>query len=302
MTVIAHLTDIHLPAIPKAPWSEMNLKQTLGLINWHLSRKYKHRRAALDLLLSDLKEQTVSHFMISGDLVNLGLKEEFAAGLAWMDELGGPSRISFVPGNHDYYGDSDVLYEHKFQDYMSSDALGASLGGGTGPDEPFVRIIDEVALIGINSAIPTPLFKAYGEVSETALDQLGKVLAKAKAHGFYRCVIVHHPPLQGLTVNARAMNNDEAFTSVLLEAGAELVLYGHNHLQRYNRLTTVDGSCHVFGAPSASIGQVGKYDLARYNLFQIEPTDEGWRTEVTGRGVDPELASVGTVEHRSLNA
>ncbi len=301
MTTFAHVTDIHLPSLAFPSLSDLSMKQFLGLLNWYRSRRYLHRQTALDMIKTDLLKQNATHLIVSGDLVNLGLASEFKAGLKWLESLGSTEKVSFVPGNHDYYGAKQPYdLNSPFIDYMRSDALGASLGGGSGPDEPFVRTRDQIAFIGVNSAIPTPLFKAYGTVSEANLDQMGKILQKAKVHGFYRCIIVHHPPLFGLTSRSRAMTNDEDFSKTLKQFGAEMVLYGHNHLQNYTCFFTPDGPCHIIGTPSASIAKSGPYDLARYNLFNVKKQGQEWKTSLTGRGLEPKLEQVVTIEQRSL--
>ena len=301
MTKFAHITDIHLPNLSFPSLSGLSLKQVLGLLNWYRSRRHLHRQTALDMIKADLLKQNAPHLIVSGDLVNLGLASEFNAGLKWLQTLGTAEQVSFVPGNHDYYGAKEPFdLNSPYIDYMRSDATGASLGGTSGPDEPFVRVYNQIAFIGINSAIPTPLFKAYGTVSDTNLNQLGKILQKAKAHGFYRCIIVHHPPLFGLTSRSRAMTNDEDFSKTLKQFGAEMVLYGHNHLQNYTCFFTPDGPCHVIGTPSASIAKSGPYDLARYNLFSVEKQGQEWKTSITGRGLEPKLEQVVTIEQRTL--
>ncbi len=309
MTVIAHITDVHLPKMPFPSPRELSSKQFLGFLNWHWFRKNIHKDEALTLLLDDLKGQQFDHLIVSGDIVNLALRGEIISAISFMNELeqikksDGPSGhdVSLVAGNHDYYaGGVSFQAGGPFSPYMTSDDIGASLGGGAGPDAPFVRLIDKVAVIGLNSAVPTPLFKAYGEVSPFQIEQLGKILEKAKRHGFYRCVTVHHPPLEGLTLPVRALKNADALTKVLQTSGAELVLYGHNHVNAYNRLKTEDGPCHVIGTPSASAAHADRYDLARYNLFKVSKIPSGWETQLLGRGLDPSHKRIVRAELRDL--
>lgn len=315
MTVLAQITDVHLPPLPLPRPTELCYKQLLGFLNWHWSRKKIHRSLALELLLNDLEAQSFDHLIVSGDLLNIALKAEVKAGRAFLERLealpqfnrsaeieGQPVRhVSFVPGNHDYYsGDALFEIEGTYADYMTSDIVGASLGGGEGPVAPYVRKVNNVALIGMNSAVPTPPFKAYGEVSRDQLIQMGKILKKAKSHGFYRCVVIHHPPLPELAPLERGLLNAPLFVDILREAGAELVLYGHNHRQAYNRIVTVDGPCHVVGTPSASAANAERYDLARYNLFEIEKTKLGWKTSIFGRRLDHQLDRIVRAEKREL--
>lgn len=297
MTTIAHLTDIHLPELPRPALSELSAKRFFGLMNWHWSRKFIHRMKTLDAITADLSLQEFHHLIISGDLTNLALRSEYEAGMQWLKQFKGADEVSFVPGNHDYYGKNLALYPDgtrggELLPYMTSDFKGAELGGGNGPDLPFVRVVDNVALICLNSGIPTPLFKAYGAVSEASLAAFKRCLTLTKEAGLYRCVILHHPPLAGITSQSRGLNNDLAFQELLRKCGAELVLNGHNHKQRHDRLETKSGICHVIGTPSASVAKAGHYELARYNLFHISGTANKWETTMNGRGL---LADYGEV-------
>jgi len=254
MTIIAHLTDIHLPSLGLSNLSKLNLKQGFGFLNWQASRHKIHQQAALDLLLQDLDKQDISHTIVSGDLTNLALASEITTGTAWLKSRGTSQKVSYVPGNHDYYDNGHALQnKDAFKENMRSCDIGACLGGGSGPHEPYVRVIDNIALIGINSAIPTPLFKSYGAIDEKTLDQVTKILKKSQAQGLYRCVVLHHPPLNTITTPPKGLNNDAAFTTILKQAGAELVLYGHTHHQRYDRLPTQQGVCHIIGTPAPQL-------------------------------------------------
>ncbi len=301
-TIIAHLTDIHFPQRPVPSFFELSFKRFFGLLNWHLSRKSMHLAETLEVISKDVVTQTFNHLIVSGDLVNLSLHQEYETALNWMERFGAPSEVSFVPGNHDYYGQTPFLTPASMRTlplqadvssprpdnllpFMTSDDKGVELGGATGPELPFVRVVNDVALIGLNSGVPTPLFKAYGRLNENSLDALGHILNACKKADLYRCVILHHPPLPGITTLSRGLQNDHLLQALLREAGAELVLYGHNHKQHHERLTTNHGVCHIVGTPSASIGFNSRYELARYNLFTIQRLAEGWSTKMQGRGL-----------------
>lgn len=304
MTSIAHLTDIHLPNDPALRFGEFSLKRFMGYMNWHRSRKLMHQFAVLGLLQDDISQHQVDHIFVSGDLVNLGLEAEFVAGAEWLAALGTAADVSFVPGNHDYYGSGRAFMRGTaFTHFMTSDEAGLALGGDTGPELPFVRVINgEVAVIGLNSGMPTPLLKAYGEISSQQLKRLRDILDACRAANLYRCVVVHHPPLPGLTRRSRAMRNDEAVMKLLEKHGAELVLYGHNHRQQHTRLKTVHGVCHVVGTPSASVARGGHYDPGRYNLFTISGGPGAWMTELTGRGLSLQHDRVSDLGTISLNS
>jgi len=100
---LAHLSDIHLSPLPRARRRHLLSKRILGYVNWHRGRKYVHRREILDLLTRDLVEQNPDHVAVTGDLVNLGLPEEYLRAADWLHHLGAPSEVTAIPGNHDAY-------------------------------------------------------------------------------------------------------------------------------------------------------------------------------------------------------
>lgn len=284
MTTIAHLTDVHLgPVVGLSPryW---NLKRALGYANWIRHRARAHERAGLDRLCADLLAQRPDHICVSGDLTNLGLPAEHAAAARWLAQLGPPDRVSVVPGNHD-------IYTHLGNDpgtarwlpHMRSDAACE----GVAPAAwgfPYLRRLGPIALIGLNSAHVTPPFVAGGSVGEVQRQRLEYVLAEARAQGLFRLVMIHHPPLPGQASALRGLADAPALRDVLVRAGAELVIHGHNHRVSLERVDGPDGSVPVVGGASASLAMPHKGEtLGRYNLYRV--SGPPWHVSVTARGL-----------------
>ena len=89
--------------MPRARRRELMGKRVLGYVNWHRGRKLVHRRDILDSDTSDIVERKPDHIAVTGDLVNLGLPEEFVRAAEWLHHLGPPSAVTAIPGNHDAY-------------------------------------------------------------------------------------------------------------------------------------------------------------------------------------------------------
>src|SRR5689334_1961772 len=100
---LAHLSDPHLPPLPKPRPVELAGKRALGYINWVRNRHKYQRRDVLDALVEDIRTQGPDHIAVTGDLVNLALEAEFAPALAWLQGVGPPDRVTAIPGNHDAY-------------------------------------------------------------------------------------------------------------------------------------------------------------------------------------------------------
>ena len=302
---IAHLSDVHLAPLAAFWPNYWNAKRFLGFANWMVRRRKSHLRAVVDLLTADLRHQHVDHIAVSGDLINIGLPQEYETALLWLHTLGRPDRVSVVPGNHDIY---TRLRKHsgvgRWARYMESDDWGAELAPGSGPRFPYVRRIgDNIALVGLNSAVPTPPGIASGEVGREQIRDCHAVLEELGRRGMFRLVMIHHPPLISQVLPGRDLKDALELERALLDAGAELVIHGHNHRDMVSWHRTSGGLMPVIGIASASIGRVHRHEpLARYNIYRLhEPrSGHGWRIELIGRGIREPDGPVVQVERRWL--
>ncbi len=291
LLTLAHLSDPHLPMTSGLSLRHLTLKRTLGYLNWQCRRKDVFSGALVDRLIADIKEHAPDHIAVTGDLVNLGLPMELEAATEWLKELGSGDRVSVVPGNHDIY----ARFHHdpgvsRWRDYMLSDTFGDQLfGEASGRDEwfPFVRKLGQVALVGLNSAVPTPPFVAAGELGRAQLSRLPSALQKLQDLGLVRVVLIHHPPLARQTSRLRGLRDADALEGVLRQNGAELVLHGHNHTNSLTWLDSRSGAIPIVGIASVGMASAmeGVQALARYNLIRFLGEGQRCRIEVIGRGL-----------------
>jgi 3',5'-cyclic AMP phosphodiesterase CpdA len=262
---IAQVSDVHLAPVPPIPRALLNVKRATGYLNWRRIRIDVHSRVITDRLVSDLKARGFDHLAITGDLINLGLPDEMAAAARWLETVGTPDRVAVIPGNHDIYSDigRDRGLE-RWAPYMA----GATLGDTA---FPYVRRIGHVALIGLNSAIPTAPLKAIGVIGSAQRERLAQLLDGLAGEGLVRVVMIHHPPLPNLAPPAKELTDAAALEAVLLRHGAELVIHGHNHRFMRNAVRRPEGrTIPVIGVPSVSARRRhGADDLAAAHLYHI---------------------------------
>jgi 3',5'-cyclic AMP phosphodiesterase CpdA len=297
---IAHLSDVHLGPIAGFTPRYWNLKRALGYVNWLRNRRPVYQRAVLDRIVADLKAQAPDHIAVTGDLVNIGLPEELSNALHWLESLGPPRHVTVIPGNHDIYSrlrrDAGTA---RWARYMASDAEGA-LHAGDDHAFPFVRVLGRVALIGLNSAVPTPPLIASGRLGREQLERLAQLLERLGAAGLFRLVLIHHPPLTGQASRFRALEDAIHLESVLARHGAELVVHGHNHHDTLVWHASSVGPVPIVGAPSAAQGRAYKGEpLARYNLYRIGGPP--WQIELIGRGLREPNGPIVEIERRRLS-
>jgi 3',5'-cyclic AMP phosphodiesterase CpdA len=281
---LAHLSDPHLPPLPKPRASELVGKRALGYLNWTRNRHKYHRREVVDALVDDLAAQAPDHIAVTGDLVNLALNAEFPPALAWLRTVGAPDRVTAIPGNHDaYVRATRHRFVEAFADYVSGDDDVAAF--------PTLRRRGPLALIGLSSAVPTLPFMATGTLGRAQLERLEQLLAGLAKETVFRVLLVHHP----LQSNSRVKRlTDSANLRALVKRhGVELILHGHDHVHSAIRIDGANGTIPVIGVPSASALAHGRYPPAAYNLFSIERDDVSsrlsWRCEQIVRSIDEKL-------------
>lgn len=299
---LGHLSDVHLGPLPRLGPRHWNPKRLLGFANWVRHRRMAHLPGTLQKIVADLLLQAPDHIAVTGDLVNIGLPDEYEAAGRWLELLGPPDRVSAVPGNHDIYTRmSPELGVGRWAAYMRGDDRPA--GACFDLDVfPYLRRRGRVSLIGLNSAIPTPVFRAYGRLGGPHLERLAEMLDAERRRGALRVVLIHHPPLAHQASPAKRLTDAVHLEAVLGRHGADLVLHGHNHTASLIEYPAAGRIVNIAGVPSASLVHArGHETLARYNLYRISSdADERTSIEMVSRGLAEPGGDVIEIERRVL--
>ena len=273
---IAHLSDPHLPPAPFPGGAELRLKRFLGWVNWNRGRRRIADAEMLTRLVADMRAQNPDHVAMTGDAVNLALRSEFVQAGEWMRTLG--LDVSFTPGNHDaYVKDALAPLRETFAPWTQGFSF------------PYLKRRGEVALIGLNSGVPTLPFLATGRLGAAQLDAFRAMLKETA--GLARIVMIHHPPMRGGKAPLlRGLDDARAFEAVIGEAGAEAILHGHTHRAMAHALPSratrnAAGFVPVLGAPSASARTPDAAHRACYYLIDLDRDGPRWRVTWRARGL-----------------
>ncbi len=280
---LAHLTDPHVGPLPRPQLRQLLNKRLTGWFNWHRSRQGNHDMELLAELVADLHAQQPDHIACTGDVANIGLPEEWPTARVFMDGLGSPDDVSFVPGNHDAYvpGSLEGLLGE----------IGPFTRGDDGAEQsfPFVRRRGPVTLVGLSSAIPTLPFVATGRLGRRQCQEAEQILRDlARDCDCFRIVLIHHPPHVGGAKEGRNLTDAPRFEALIRRVGAELVLHGHNHVGSLASLKGPRGPVPVVGAPSASARGGTLSHKAGYHLFTVGRDETGFVLKAELRGLTPE--------------
>ncbi len=98
--LLAHLSDSHIGPLPKPRLRDLAGKRLAGFVNWR-RRSHIHSMGVLGAIVADIARHTPDHIAMTGDILNIGLPDEFPQARQWLESLGDPRHVSIVPGNHD---------------------------------------------------------------------------------------------------------------------------------------------------------------------------------------------------------
>ncbi len=264
---LAHLSDVHLGAVPEMRLRDYASKRIVGYTNWRRNRKGAMTSETLDRLVADLRAHEPDHIAVTGDLTNIARREEFENARLWLEALGPPDRVTAIPGNHDsYVPRAHHRYRKLWAPWMVSDDsehVGKALF-------PFMRRKGHVALIGVSSAVASAPFMATGHVGERQTERVAALLRQARDEGLFRVILIHHPP-KLIDPNSawRKLTDGKRFRRAVETFGAELILHGHEHIRMMTAIKGATGIVPVVGVPAGSGPPIGGPRAGGYALHEI---------------------------------
>lgn len=273
MITLAHMSDIHLAPMPPVRARDLMNKRITGYLNWKIKRERALAGDGLVKLVHHMREQDPDITAITGDLVNIGLEAELNTAHNWLETVGPPERVCVSPGNHDAYVKGQLARAlERWDGYLQGETVDAS-------PFPFVRRVGEVAVISCSSAVPSPPWMAIGKFGADQAARLARCLKLLGDGGYFRVVLIHHPPNQEQAHPRLGLYGAKLFRKVIAEHGAELILHGHTHKSSIYAVPGPTGDVPVVGvvAASAAQGVSDGHDPARYNLFNIQRLGTSWQ-------------------------
>ncbi|MDQ2639511.1 MAG: metallophosphoesterase [Pseudomonadota bacterium] len=276
----AHVSDLHLPFEPRLEWKQRFSKRQLSAWSWQ-RRRAVQRPEILAALRADLAARHPGQLLVTGDITNFSLPEEFTGAARWLDELAASMQVNVVPGNHDALvavpvGDG----LGKLQQFME--------GGG---QAPWIARREGVSYIGLTSALPTAPLLATGRLGAAQLERLEALLAEEGQADRIRVVLLHHPLVDGAVSARKALADRGALREVLKRAGAELVLHGHARRARLESVPGPRGPIPVMCVPSSTALPNRHDEAARWHLVSLPVARAGRWAQVEVRQWSPGKAA-----------
>jgi len=274
-----HLTDPHLSSLHGVGFAELLGKRLSGYLSWRKNRSKHFLPAVLEQLRTAVIAENPDQILLTGDLVQIGLESEIRQAAEWLKSLAAPDKVMLVPGNHDVYaGGSAATVSRLWSDYLFP--TGATEGGVDLTDRyPVVRRLGKIDLVGLSTACVTPVFMATGSLGNDQLNRLEVVLHESAAQGQMVMLLIHHPPLPGLSSWRKALTDDRALEDVLNRHPPAMIFYGHMHRNQELQL----GETRVYCTAAAS--SAGD---ASYRVIDIAERDDSWSFHMRLKTLDLE--------------
>ena len=278
---LIHLTDPHLSSLDGLTFMGLRGKRRSGYLSWYKNRRHVHRPEILEQLTEAVNSHQPDQVLLTGDLIHIGLEREMIEAAAWLRRLGPPEKVMLIPGNHDNYARDSLAAMHRhWGSYLPA---GSGLNADYTAAYPDVRETQDVQLLGVNTSCVTRVFSATGKLGKDQRQRLAGTLLRESGDKRFQCLLIHHPPLPGMTKRRKALSDAAQLASIINQYPPDLVLYGHLHCNREHLV----GNTRIFCTASAS----SIYD-ASYRIFDVQQKSSGWHcrmrlmTRENGPGAD----------------
>lgn len=290
---IAWLSDLHIAEVKESSmpfmWRVITIKRMKLLRSlFQRTKSYWSEKFAsenLDLILKELAEQKPNHILVTGDITNLALEEQFRLARdkflshqakVYEEANGGklsPDFWTILPGNHDV---TKSLSSDRLSEFFN--VFGETYPDGRTDDAFPVRKTlrspasdFELELIGLDSTpnlgVEVVGMNARGRVTQEQKKRLADKLVSSHSKKRFVLVALHHAPLSVPYIksewNEFFMSLDTEDAQWLLAQcctySVKAILHGHFHtyspwLAPLGAPEKITGSMHVLGAPCGTTG------------------------------------------------
>ena len=222
--------------------------------------------AALDYAVANPVDLTI----VTGDITQFGLAEEFAAAADWLARLPGARLV--VPGNHD-----SPYFEVVSRVFNPFGRYAATIGP---PDAvraagPGYRVHGANTARGVQIRLNWSKGAITADQTKQAADWLGE-----GSRGDLRIFACHHPltEVTGGPMTGRVRGGQVAARQLAL-ARADLILTGHGHIPFAHGLAFGDGKTYAVGASTLSVrlrGSPPGFNLIEADAESVIVTALGW--------------------------
>lgn len=284
MRRIAHLSDVHiLDTREKGRGARYRFATSLvGVGRNGRTPADRARRLAAALALG--KTRGADHFVVSGDLTELGEDAEFEQFAEVLHDAGlADDSVTLVPGNHDAYASADA-WQRALRGPLARYSKGSAMGAG--------KVVDRgsAAFLPIDTSRYQSIARSSGEFTKEAAEAITKRLEDPAFASRPTVLVLHHPPFHPIKALSwlDGLRGGQFVLDLLVRFPKLQLLHGHLHRIFDHILATssavgaavgllpyaqsASSVPRLFGAPATFEGSVETPSMRLYDV-----TDAGLR-------------------------
>lgn len=237
---IAHLSDIH--ALEPAKSHGLGVR----FVSIGRALDAEERRRKLERALEAAKRSGADHYVLSGDLTELGTEAQFEAFAATMLGSGiDPEDVTLVPGNHDAYTSSDA-WRRALEGPLRPFSTHAALEPG--------KVIErrDVFIVPVDVTCLQAVTRSAGELTSEVADALDRRLGDPSLAKKPVLIVQHHHPYahaRGVWQWIDGLRGYARMLGLLARHANTFLMHGHLH-KAVDKTVEAERLTRVFGAPA----------------------------------------------------
>ncbi|MCI5053007.1 MAG: metallophosphoesterase [Simkaniaceae bacterium] len=269
MLKIAHISDLHFF---KASFNPLQLasKRLLGNLNQLIFRRLQHDPSICFDVINQLKEEGVSHIILTGDVSTTSFRPEFRRAKSYIENLKEAGfKVFALPGNHDAY----TRFAYRNKSFFH--ALSGAVPFQSDENLPFHleedqvsahKLADNLWLVLIDTALYTSYRLSSGHFTHQIEDRLRKLLARLPKRA--SIILANHFPFFETVKPQNRLFGGPRLERLLRDTPSiKLYLHGHTHQQsmadlRHEELPVILDS-----------GSLSLREYPSFNLIEIQGED-----------------------------
>ena len=268
--LIAHLSDLHVLDLENVRTRDFLNKRAVGGMNLVTGRRNSHPLELAERLIEDVTRINPDHVVVTGDVTNLSLPGEFQRATRLLQPLWNYDRLTVVPGNHDCYT-SGAQSESRFERFFG-ELLFRQDTGPTAEHYPAIKVLGDVAIVGLSSALKTGPLMSWGQIGEEQLGRLQTALSRPEMADKFIIALVHHNlhKRDSFHEMTSSLRDREELIARLLTHKVDVLCHGHTHRAHRFEVSLDTHTMLVIGSGSSTQNSTDTDRVARYNLMQVE--------------------------------
>ncbi len=269
---IAQLSDLHIYSPDSLKASAfftgcLPNRRFLGAANFIMGRKSVHSVEVLRAAVAAVSQARADHCVITGDLSNLAIDAEFAFVRSIIAPLGGPERLSVIPGNHDCYTPESIRaarFEKHYGDLVFVDGRSGF---------PAYKDFDGCRLILARTPAMTPPGFSWGRLGDEQMAEIVRLAREADGQGRYVVLAQHHHLHDRGDVHewTGPFKDRDRELAMLADAPVGVVLHGHDHVHRDWEIPSThrSGRTRIICCGSSTYNNPGRDRFGRMTVLDI---------------------------------